>query len=87
MAASVRILIADEGLAVTAPAVGVVTEGGMAGWQITLIVLGAALVVATAAVMLSWARAVGRAASAAIRHPCPAVSRSSRAWTVGRTQA
>jgi hypothetical protein len=38
-----------------APAVGAVTAGGMPGWQITLIALGAALVAATAAVFLDRA--------------------------------
>ena len=36
----------------------------MAGWQITLIALGAALVAATAAVVLDRARAARRSASA-----------------------
>jgi hypothetical protein len=47
-----------------APAGGVVTAGGMPGWQITLIAVGAALVAATAAVLLDRARAGRRAASA-----------------------
>jgi hypothetical protein len=47
-----------------APAAGVVTAGGMPGWQITLIALGAALVAAIAAVRLDRARAARRAASA-----------------------
>jgi hypothetical protein len=38
------------------PAVGAVTAGGMPGWQITLIALGAALVAATAAVLMDRAR-------------------------------
>jgi hypothetical protein len=38
----------------------VVTEGGMPGWQITLIALGAALVAATTAVLLDRARAARR---------------------------
>jgi predicted PurR-regulated permease PerM len=42
------------------PAVRVVTEGGMPGWQITLIALGAALVAATTAVLLDRARAARR---------------------------
>jgi hypothetical protein len=46
------------------PAQGVVTGGGMAGWQITVIALGAAVVAATAAVLLDRARATRRAASA-----------------------
>jgi hypothetical protein len=48
-----------------APADGVVTAGGMPGWQITLIALGAALIAAAAAVLLDRARAARRAASAA----------------------
>ena len=44
--------------------VRVVTVGGMAGWQIALIALGAALVAAAAAVMLDRARAARRAAPA-----------------------
>ena len=50
----------------TAPAPAVpVISGGMAGWQITLIALGAALVAAIAAVFLDRALAARRAASAA----------------------
>ena len=52
------------GTAVPAPAVRVVTEGGMAGWQIALIAFGAALVAATAAILLDRARATRRAAPA-----------------------
>lgn len=40
----------------------VVPSGGMAGWQITLIALGAALVVATAAVLLDRTRVARRSA-------------------------
>jgi hypothetical protein len=47
-----------------APAGGELTAGGMPGWQITLIALGAALVTATAAVLLDRARGARRAASA-----------------------
>ena len=43
-----------------APTVRVVTEGGMPGWQITLIALSAALVAATTAVLLDRARAARR---------------------------
>jgi hypothetical protein len=49
---------------VPATTVRVVTAGGMAGWQITLIALGTALVAATAAVLADRARAAHRAASA-----------------------
>jgi hypothetical protein len=48
-----------------APASSVVPAGGMPGWQITLIALGAALVAATAAVLLDRARATRRAATTA----------------------
>jgi hypothetical protein len=49
---------------VPATTVRVVTNAGMAGWQITLIALGAALLAAAAAVLLDRARAAHRAASA-----------------------
>jgi hypothetical protein len=54
------------GPAVPAPpaTVRVVTAGGMAGWQITLIAVGAALAAAAAAVLLDRALAVRRAVSA-----------------------
>ena len=42
-----------------------VFAGGMAGWQITLIAVGAALVAATAAVVLDRTLAARRAATAA----------------------
>jgi hypothetical protein len=47
-----------------APATGVVTAGGIVGWQITLIALAAALVAATVAVWLDRARAARRAVHA-----------------------
>jgi hypothetical protein len=52
------------GYAPTAPPVQVhvVTVGGMPGWQITLIVIGAALVSAAAAVLLDRARPARRGA-------------------------
>ena len=56
--------IPPGGPAVPAPAVRVVTAGGMAGWQITLIALGPALAAAIAAVMLDRARTARMAASA-----------------------
>ncbi|MGO8890433.1 MAG: hypothetical protein ACLP8X_43435 [Streptosporangiaceae bacterium] len=46
-----------------APAVRVITAGGMAGWQITLIALGAALVAAALAVLLDRVLAARRATS------------------------
>ena len=47
---------------VPAPAVRVITAGGMPGWQITLIALAAALVAATAAVVLDRVRVSHRSA-------------------------
>ena len=52
------------GPAAPAPAVRVITEGGMAGWQIALIALGAALVAATVAVLVDRVRDARRAAPA-----------------------
>jgi hypothetical protein len=46
------------------PAVRVVTAGGMAGWQITLIALGAALATGAVAVLLDRTLAARRATSA-----------------------
>jgi len=48
----------------SATTVHVVNSGGMAGWQIALIAIGAALLAATVAVVLDRARATRRAASA-----------------------
>ena len=59
--------IGDGGTAPTTPVpatVRVVTTGGMAGWQITLIAVGAALVAAAAALLIDRALASRRAASA-----------------------
>lgn len=47
-----------------ATTVRVVTTGGMPGWEITLIALGAALLAAAAAVLLDRARAARRAVAA-----------------------
>ena len=62
-AASASIPIPNGGPAVPAPAVRVVTVGGMAGWQIALIAVGAALAAAVAAVVLDRARAARKTAS------------------------
>jgi hypothetical protein len=62
-AASARILPPPDVPAVPAPTVRVVTAGGIAGWQIALIAVGAALVAAISAVMLDRARAARKAAS------------------------
>jgi len=51
-------------LAPVPTAVRIVTVGGMAGWQIALIALGAAVVAAAAAVVLDRVLAARRAASA-----------------------
>jgi hypothetical protein len=51
------------GVSPAAPA-RVVTVGGMAGWQITLIAVGAAVLAATAAVLLDRARRTRRTPSA-----------------------
>jgi len=47
-----------------APAVRVITAGGMPGWQITLIAMAAALIAAAAAVFLDRVRISRRSASA-----------------------
>jgi hypothetical protein len=47
-----------------APAVRVITAGGMPGWQITVIAVAAALAAAITAVVLDRARASRRTASA-----------------------
>ena len=56
-------------LAPVSPAVRVVTTGGMAGWQIALIALGAAVAAAAAAVLLDRALAARRAAPAPAATP------------------
>ena len=69
-AASATILIPDPGgasgpvPATPAAPVQMIAAGGMPGWQITLIAVAAALVAATAAVVLDRTRASRRAASA-----------------------
>jgi hypothetical protein len=57
-------VIPNDGGTPATPIVRVVTEAGMPGWQITLIALSAAVVAATAAVLLDRARAARRSASA-----------------------
>jgi hypothetical protein len=47
------------------PTTHLIIAGGMPGWQITLIAVGAALVAASVAVVLDRARSARRAASAA----------------------
>jgi hypothetical protein len=63
-AASARVLPPDgpAGAVIAPPPVIHVVTGGMPGWQITLIAVAAALVTATAAVLLDRARASRRSA-------------------------
>jgi len=66
-ASAATTLIPDPGGAsgpVPAIPVQVIAVGGMPGWQIILIALGAAVVAATTAVLLDRVRTVRRAASA-----------------------
>ena len=49
----------------SAPPVQVITVGGMPGWQIALIALGAALLAAVVTVLLDRARAARRATATA----------------------
>ena len=65
-AASAGIIVPDPGgAAAPVPATTVrVTSGGMVGWQITLIAVGAALIAAAVAVLLDRALAARRAAPA-----------------------
>jgi len=51
-----------SGIAPPPPPVRVIAEGGMPGWQITLIAVGAALVTAIAAVFLDRVLAARRSA-------------------------
>jgi hypothetical protein len=51
------------------PPVRVIAEGGMPGWQITLIALAAALVTAVTAVLLDRARASRKIPAPAVRVP------------------
>jgi len=65
-AASARVIPVDDYYGPpTGTTVRVITVGGMPGWQITVIAVAAALVAATAAVLLDRARASRRPASTA----------------------
>jgi hypothetical protein len=67
-AAFAQVLPPEPGGDATVPPpaqVHVVTAGGMPGWQVTLIVIGAALVSAAAAVLLDRARLARRSAAVA----------------------
>jgi hypothetical protein len=55
----------DYGPVTSGTTVRVITAGGMPGWQITVIAVAAALVTATAAVVLDRARASRRSAPSA----------------------
>jgi hypothetical protein len=79
-------MVPHPGAPAVAPAVRTIVAGGMPGWQITLIALGAALVAATAAVLLDRARArrrnrgaqTGRPAAGAVRPAASSRDASSR---------
>jgi hypothetical protein len=66
---AMQVPVSEGGYSTIAPApattVRVVTTGGMPGWEITLIALGAALLAATAALLLDRARARRRIVSPA----------------------
>ena len=64
-----------SGIAPPPPPVRVITEGGMPGWQITLIALAAALVTAVTAVLLDRARASRTTPAPAVEVPEPAEAR------------
>jgi MFS family permease len=74
--------IGDQGAPTTPvppPTVRVVTTGGMAGWQITLIAVGAAVAAAVVAVLLDRKLASRRgptAATARSAHPTPQARRA-----------
>jgi hypothetical protein len=64
-----------SGIAPPPPPVRVIAEGGMPGWQITLIALAAALVTAVAAVLIDRARASRKIPASAVRVPGSAEAR------------
>ena len=79
-------MVPHPGAPAVAPAVRTIVAGGMPGWQITLIALGAALVAAAAAVLLDRARAgrrnrgrqMGRPEAGAVLLDAPSDDASSR---------
>jgi hypothetical protein len=64
-----------SGIAPPPPPVRVIAEGGMPGWQITLIALAAALVTAVTAVLLDRARASRKIPAPAVQVPGPVEAR------------
>jgi hypothetical protein len=64
-----------SGIAPPPPPVRVIAEGGMPGWQITLIALAAALVTAVAAVLIDRARASRKIPASAVPMPGSAEAR------------
>jgi hypothetical protein len=64
-----------SGIAPPLPPVRVIAEGGMPGWQITLIALVAALVTAVTAVLIDRARASRKIPASAVRVPGSAEAR------------
>ena len=64
-----------SGIAPPPPPVRVIAEGGMPGWQITLIALAAALVTAVTAVLLDRARASRKIPVPAVVVPGPVEAR------------
>ncbi len=64
-----------SGIAPPPPPVRVIAEGGMPGWQITLIALAAALVTAVTAVMIDRARASRKIPTSSVPMPGSAEAR------------
>jgi hypothetical protein len=64
-----------SGIAPPPPPVRVIAEGGMPGWQITLIALAASLLAAAAAVLIDRARASRKIPASAVRVPGSAEAR------------
>jgi hypothetical protein len=64
-----------SGIAPPPPPVRVIAEGGMPGWQITLIALAAALVTAVTAVLIDRARASRKIPTSAVPMPGSAEAR------------
>jgi hypothetical protein len=64
-----------SGIAPPPPPVRVIAEGGMPGWQITLIALAAALLTAVVAVLIDRARASRKIPAPAARVPESAEAR------------
>jgi len=67
--------------------VRVITAGGTPGWQIILIAVAAALVAATAAVLLDRTRTSRQSASPPVDAPARLLPGTSRAWTIATVLA